>query len=179
MIGFLANTIGRWQLGKKLEKFQRKSEALNLSEMNSAVVVFDLLNKEAYLKVVDFVKQLKAENVKSVEMLGFSLEKEEPQYINKSLVNVMGKEQINLFGIPNENFSGAIIDRNFDLMVDFTESNNIPTDYLLGLINAKTKVGSPQKDRDDYFDLLVDINNEGMEVYGKNVVHFLKMINKQ
>lgn len=178
MIGFLANTIGNWQLGRKFLKTNRVSKALNLSEMNSAILIFDLVDQKGYQRIIDFVKLLKSENVKQIEVIGYSKEKETPTYVNFSVVNVLNNQEINWLGIPSEKFAGAILDTTFDLMVDFTMEDVVPTRYLLALVNAKTKVGSPQKGRDEYFDLLVDVKDEGVEEYQQNVVHFLKMINK-
>ncbi|MGB0806922.1 MAG: DUF6913 domain-containing protein [Salibacteraceae bacterium] len=179
MIGFLANTIGKWKLERAALNSNRISEAINLSEMKSAILIFDLTEKLEYQKIVEFVKLLKSENVKQVEVIGFTLNKEIPTFINKSLVKVLGKDDINFFGIPSENFCDAIFDQSFDVMIDCTRSSNIPTDFLLANINAKTKVGSPQKETDEYFDLLVNTNNNELNDYMKNVIHFLKMINKR
>lgn len=179
MISFLANTLGKWQLGRKFLKTNRVSEALNLSEIHTAVLIFDIGNKEDYQKVIHFAKTLKSENLKQVEVIGYSLSKEIPQFIDQTKIAILGKEEISIVGIPNEKFSSTWLNKPFDLLVDCTTVNALPTNYTLAFIKAKTKVGSAQKGEDEYFDLLVDIKNNDLDTYMKNVIHFLKMINKR
>lgn len=180
MIAFLANSIGKWLLKKGVEKSKRIPEAIHISEMNSALLVFDVTSESEYNEIVAFQKKLKLEGISNTSLLGFCLEKEIPSFLDVDQVQLVGKQEVSLWGIPKSEFFQPFSKQSFDLMIDCTERNEVPTDYIMALVNAKTKVGKPNPVNEYIFDLLIDgSNEEGLEAFSKNVIHFLKMINRK
>ncbi len=180
MIAFLEKSIGRWILKKGVDKDRRTPVALNISDMKSALLVFDITNQNDFFYIQEFQKKLKLEGFEKVELIGFSLEKELPSFVDSKLVQVLGKKDVSLLGIPSDEFVQSLFQKKMDLLVDCTSENSLPTDYLMALANAKTKVGAPSQINEYIFDLLIDGNRkENFGVYVKNVIHFLKMINRK
>ncbi len=180
MIAFLANSIGKWLLKKGVEKSKRVPEAIHISEMNSGLLVFDINTESRYQEILAFQKKLKVEAISQISLLGFTLEKELPSFINEEQVQVLGKKDLSLWGIPKDEFHQQLMKKDYDLMIDCTENMEVPTDYIMALVQAKTKVGKPNPENEYIFDLLIDgSKEEGVDAFSKNVIHFLKMINRK
>ena len=178
MVSFLASSVGKWQLSRLFSKKERISEALNLSAMNTAILLFDIDTQKEYECIVSFVKRLKKEGLKSVEVVTYCSEKIVPAYIAQNEVRVITKSEVNLFGFPNEKWNTQVLANSYDLLIDCTQEIKMPTHYLLALIDAKTKVGKGGTENEYIFDLLIDQKELILEEYLKSVIHFLKMINK-
>ncbi len=178
MIGFLVNTLGKWKLRKLFEANKRIPQAINLESIESAVLVFDITTNKDYDEISGFATYLRRnEGLNSVKMIAYHSEKEIPSFVDEKTVLVFGKNECNAFGIPNQvefDFKTP-----FDLLVDFTSDSFVPTNYFLGQINAKTFVGKGGSEKEEWFDLIIDIpNNSGLSIYKENILRYLKMINK-
>ena len=180
MIDFLANSIGRWQLKRKFLEKNRVAEALNLNEIKSAIIICEVLSKEWYEKVLSLVDTLQKEGIASIELVGSAMVKEVPEYVDTNRINILTGKDVSKLGIPSVSFTKQFIDKPYDLLLDCTVNNQVPTDYLLAMIDAKSKVGVAGDANEYIFDLLIEGSKESeFESYGKNVIHFLKMINRK
>ena len=178
MIGFLVNTLGKWKLRKLVEANKRVPQAINLESIESAILVFDITNNQEYDEITGFASHLRRkEGLSSVKMIAYNTGKEIPSYVDENAIQVFGKKECNAFGIPNQ----VTFDfkTQFDLLVDFTSDSLVPTNYFLGQINAKTFVGKGGSEKEEWFDLIIDIpENSGLSMYKENILRYLKMINK-
>ena len=104
MIGFLINSIGKWQLGRRFLKLNRIGEALNLKAIQSAVLIMEINSEQELKEVNAFTKLLREENVDRVEVIGFSNDKELPEYLKQLKGKVFIKKEVSLLGIPKETF---------------------------------------------------------------------------
>lgn len=180
MIKFLANTIGRWILKRGVEKDKRTPIALNLLEMKTAILVYDILGLKEWDQILSFKKVLLSEGFEKVALIGFSMEKEIPSFVDSQMTQVLGRKEIRFWGTPVDAFNQKFFNQKFDLMVDCTGQSVLPTDYLMALVHAKTKVGASNPENEYIFDLLIDSDKkEDFIQYVKNVIHFLKMINRK
>lgn len=180
MIILLANTIGRWILKRGIEKDKRTPVALNLLEMKTAILVYDIKSQKEWDHILNFKKVLLSEGFEKVTLMGFSMEKEMPSFVDNQMTQVLGRKEIRFWGIPVDAFNQKFFSQKFDLMVDCTEKSVLPTDYLMALVHAKTKVGVSNPENEYIFDLLIDSDKkEDFVKYVKNVIHFLKMINRK
>ena len=146
--------------------------------METALIVFHINSEESYKVAFDFSVYLKRkEGLSKVGLIAYCGEKEIPTYVDEKKVKVFGPKECNVFGIPvNE-----ILDQNqkYDLMVDFTPKSFLPTDCILALTNAKTKVGYHNDEKEYIFDLIIDVSENQLNLdYSKNIIRYLKMINK-
>jgi hypothetical protein len=180
MIGALVNTYGKWKLKKLFAKSARVPVAMNIQEMKTTILVFEITDESSFLKVSAFASKLKqTHGFSKVNFLGFNKLKELPSFILENEVKVLGLSEIDMSGVPKPEFTKAILGDDYDLLVDFTQESLLPTDYFLALINAKTKVGQANKDKEYIFDLLIELEDKtDVTGYLENVVRYLKMINK-
>lgn len=180
MMKFLINSVGKWKLERKYAKISRNPAAINLMYMEKAIVVFTITDEKAYQQIFNFSRGLKTkEGLRNLTMIGFNDKKELPSFVDANQVKVLDAENISVFGFPNEDFSLPILNEKYDLLIDFTEKSFVPTDFFLALSNAKTKVGLTNSENEDLFDLLIDLkDNSDLATYQKEIIRYLKMINK-
>lgn len=180
MIGFLANSIGRWQLKRRFNILNRDAEAINISKMESAILVFSITDEKDYTDILQISTSLKRdEGIGHVTLLAYNSNKEIPVFVDDQLVVVFGDKEVDFSGIPKDEFASKVLQQKFDLMIDFTTDSFLPTDYFLALLNAKTKVGANNNEKGYIFDLLIDIPIESNKLeLSKNIIRYLKMINK-
>jgi hypothetical protein len=178
MIGFLVNTLGKWKLRKLVQANKRIPQAINLESIESAILVFDITNNQDYNEITGFASYLRRqEGLSSVKMVAYYSGKEKPSFVDENAILVFGNKECNAFGIPNQvEFDFKV---QFDLLVDFTSDSLVPTNYFLGQVNAKTFVGKGGTEKEEWFDLIIDIPvDSGISMYKENILRYLKMINK-
>ena len=180
MIGFLANSIGRWQLKKQFAKVNRETEAINISQVKKAVLVFTVLDEKEYTDILKISTDLKREEgISELTLLAYNPNKEIPKYIDDQQITLFGEKDLGITGIPKSEFAMELMREKFDLLLDFTPESFLPTDYFLALLYAKTKVGRVNDEKDYIFDLIIDIPIEATLLdLSKNMIRYLKMINK-
>ena len=180
MIDLLVNTIGKWKLGRRYANASRKPVAINLLYMKTAVLVFHISDENHYHKIISFGESLKTkEGFSKVYYVAYVATKEVPSFVNSEKVKIFDSTQVNIYGIPKDEFASAILKTEVDLMIDFTEKSFVPTDYFLALIQAKTKVGLANPEKEYIFDLMIEISdNQNITEFATQVIRYLKMINK-
>ena len=178
MIGFLVNTLGKWKLRKLVQANKRIPQAINLESIESAILVFDITNNQEYDEITGFASYLRRqEGLSSVKMIAYYSGKEIPSFVDENAILLFGNKECNAFGIPNQ--VAFDFKTPFDLLVDFTSDSLLPTNYFLGQINAKTFVGKGGTEKEEWFDLIIDIPvDSGLSMYKENILRYLKMINK-
>ena len=178
MIGLLTNSLGKWKLANLVKKVDRKPVAMNLDHMESALVVFHINTAEEYKVVTDFCFYLKRnEGLNRVDIMAFCGAKEIPEFVDQNNVKVFGPKECNIYGIPEGSYLNP--NKSYDLLVDFTPVSFVPTDAILALTEAKTKVGYHQDEKEYIFDLIIDVADNQLHLdYSKNIIRYLKMINK-
>jgi hypothetical protein len=178
MIGFIVNSVGKWKLANLVKKNTRKAIAMNLDHMESALIVFHVNSEESYKVVTDFALYLRRnEGLNKVDLIAYCGAKEIPNYVDKKKVKVFGPKECNMYGIPINEFLNSSQD--YDLMVDFTPESFLPTDSILALSEAKTKVGYHNEEKEYIFDLIIEVSDNQLYLdYSKNIIRYLKMINK-
>lgn len=180
MIGFLANSIGRWQLKKQFAKVNRETEALNIAKVKKAILVFTVLDEKSYTDVLHISTTLKRdEGIDDLRLLAYNPNKEIPTYIDDQQVTLFSETDVGITGIPKSEFSLELLRTKFDLLLDFTSGSFLPTDYFLALLYAKMKVGKFNSGKNYIFDLIIDIPEESTNLeLSKNMIRYLKMLNK-
>lgn len=176
MIKILADTIGKWTLESNAKKSIREKEILNLSETRSAVLVFDITDLETYKSVMSLANAMKSNQLNDILIIGFNQETQIPEYINVKRVKVLSKKNLNWMGMPSDAFKSAYMNRQFDVLIDCVSQSSIPTNFILEGMDAKNKVGRDDTGCDFIYDLM--IHSPSLKDYQQDVIHFLKMFNK-
>lgn len=178
MIGFLANSIGKWQLKRRYSKLNRAPEVLNLSNIKSARVVFFIEDERSYDEFLKISNQLRRESIEKVSLVGYYSTKEIPNFVDEQLVFCVGLKDLGITGMPINEKLNSVLNENLDLLLDFTTKSFFPTDLILALTNAKVKVGKATNEKQYIFDLIIDIREKApADELFTNMMTYLKMLN--
>ncbi|MCF6349988.1 MAG: hypothetical protein L3J23_03030 [Flavobacteriaceae bacterium] len=69
------------------------------------------------------------------------------------------------------------LESNFDMLIDYTKSATIYKKYLVAKSNAKFKVGYAAIDN-RLFDFMIAVENEKISQFNKELIKYLKILNK-
>lgn len=152
----------------------------NIDSVSNAGVIFFAGNEETYRLVSKFVILLKKEGVKEVKVLGFINEKQMPSFLSAKLgQDFFMRKDLNWHLKPISTSALNFIHEPLDILIDLTTENIFPLKYILGKSNAHFKVGKGNCGKDFLLDMMINTNRgEGLEILSKNILHYLKQINK-
>jgi hypothetical protein len=120
------------------------------------VGVLFLLEDEPKFKQLDHLAKKLESQGKDVKMIGLFEGKVIPNFfIQKLKIDLFTKKDLNLFDFPKGEKVSEFIDCPFDLLLDFTENDILPMDYILGLSRAGFKAGRFRNDMVKVLDLMI------------------------
>lgn len=163
---------------KKLKNQSRNRKVVNYAEARDIGVIYPSDNESTYILAKHFVDYLKKEHgIAKVIALGYVKEREAPFYHSHVLMHdYFTKKEVNWYGYPKGQAVESFIDRDFDILIDLSDGNNIPLRFVLERSKARFKVGR-RLDSESY-DLLISMKNETtLDMYIKQMNHYLRSIN--
>ncbi|MEM7163190.1 MAG: hypothetical protein AAF487_12205, partial [Bacteroidota bacterium] len=106
-------------------------------------------------------------------------QKEAPIYhMHKLEFDYFDQSDINWFGKPKSDNIKNFVNKDFDILLDMTQGEYLPLNYVLKQSRAKFKVGPFSEEREYDFDLNIESKrNQGLEEFIKQVNYFLNRIN--
>lgn len=123
--------------------------------------VFDAEVKEAYDKIEAFAKTLRKSG-KEVDILGYFNTRNLPDVSSFRYFSI---ENLSLAQIPSKSeIANQFISKQFDVLINFSNTPYPPVNYLCAASNALFKIG-PSSAAIDHYDLLIDLPG-GFDVDG-------------
>ncbi|NNC82375.1 MAG: hypothetical protein HKN79_02260 [Flavobacteriales bacterium] len=178
--------MGVWQNIKdffaesKLRKIKqdRSRKVVNYHQARDIGVIYPSENESMYILAKHFVDYLKKEHgISKVLALGYIDAKEAPFYHAHVLMHdYFTAKEVNWFGYPSGQAVDSFVARDFDILIDLSDGNNIPLRFVLERSHARFKVGRNLQ-RESY-DLLIDMKEEStLDLYIRQMNHYLNAIN--
>jgi hypothetical protein len=166
----------------KQEYLSQKRDVIvnNIDAVSEVGIIFYADSEESYRVVSKFILLLKKEGVREVKMLGFVSEKQMPAFLSPRLgQDFFMKKDLNWHMKPVSTAVLNFIHEPFDILIDLSEGENFPLKYILGKSQAHFKVGKGGSGRDFLLDMMINTGEqEGLEFLTKQILHYLRQINK-
>jgi len=169
--------IGRYHLTREQQRLDRTLRLRNLENAKKIGILYSLDDVPDYDKISQFVSELQHDH-KDVRALGFVK--------NKSLVNrflpklsfdFFSVKDISWFYKPLHSKLKDFIEKEFDLLIDLSVTENFPLKYIAGLSHSFCKIGRFSEENLNYYDLMIDIKSSStLEDYLGQVRHYLTII---
>lgn len=120
---------------------------------------------------------LKSKNIE-VSSLGY-VENEDvvEKYSYQIGMNHFTKKGLNWFNMPKCDTVQQFIAKDFDILIDISMLDIYQLQYIVALSRARFKVGK-FKEKDSYYDFMIDIKNNNIPEFIKQIKHYLELINK-
>jgi len=169
-------SAGRRALGK-MEEPRRQRAGSNFHDAQSVGILYADSDERYFNKIKAFAKYLKDKfGVRHIKCVGFVNESSKNLPIWQSMkleFEYFTKDDLNWYLLPVHNFSKFIIE-DFDILIDLTNGDHIPLNFIFKESKAKMKVGLRDSLAARQCDLMIDLgDNPTIDKYLQNLDMYL------
>ena len=170
--------IGKWVFQRDLRTNKRLKEVSNLEKAKSIGILYNATNQEQIIKIEPFVKYF-FELRKDVKALGYVNKKRlDNCHIPKLNYDFFYQKDLNWYYKPQNYIIDNFIKKEYDILINLSDSSCIPIKYLVASSVARFKIGRFEEGYEIY-DLMIKLENEkGKERLMEEIKHYLNLINK-
>jgi hypothetical protein len=179
LLGGLKDKTGEYLLKKEAAGQKRRAVVSNLKTATKIGLLYYADDEASHKKVQRYVKHLKEEEgIRTLMALGYSNEKETPAYLNSKLeFDHFTVKDTNWKGRPTGATISNFVDEDYDILVDLSLTKILPLRFVLLHSKAKFKVGRFAEENELFYDLMIDVKDDDLDQFIKQINHYLKIIN--
>jgi len=134
--------IGRYYLRKEQARFEHEPRLLNLKQARKIGILYTLNDVPDYEKVSEFVSELQFDH-KDVKALGFVRNINLiSRFLPKLSFDFFSRKDLTWFYKPIHNKVKDFIEKDFDLLINLSLTENFPLKYISGLSRSFCRVGT-------------------------------------
>ena len=170
--------IGRWVFHRDLRTNKRLKEVSNLDKSKSIGILYEATNAEQIKKIEPFVKYFFTLK-KNVKALGYVHKtKLDDCHIPRLNYDFFYQKDLNWYYKPQNYIIDNFIKKEYDILINLSDSSCIPIKYLVASSMARFKIGQFEEGYEIY-DLMIKLDKEeGLERLMEEIKHYLNLINK-
>lgn len=174
----MKSTISKYKLKRELKNIARNVKSVMLSEVNSCGIVCLVNDKQDLAKNSKFKEELMNKGVRNIEMLYVIKDRKSFEDIKLPEENTLIlKSETSMFNAPSKAKTKSFINKEFQILIDITQSNNDAVNYIVGLSKAYFKVGPLRVGELSLYDLEIQTNeNNDFKYFCDQIVLYLEMI---
>ena len=154
-----------------LKKASKKAKDEVLSEIATVAIFVDensVFNETAYIKLRELIKLDEAH----FNILAF---KEKKSSYNEFRGTVLYQNEINWQGKINSQEVRDFVKKPYDLLIDYTDAEDLSIQLILAQIKAKLKVGYSDKKK-QFYNLLIAVSPQEIQLFNDELVRYLKIL---
>jgi hypothetical protein len=172
------NKILNYLIDREIIRTNHVKVATNISRARTVGILFSIDNEQYYDQVNRLIENLTNQK-KLVNAIAFVPSRNVPNYfIAKMKIDVLTSKNLNFFGVPKNSFIKDFINKNYDILIDLTITDNLPLDYIATVAQARFKVGRYRKRMLKVFDFLLKKSDDMCDSdYLKYLLDYLTKIN--
>jgi len=163
-------------MNKELKAHKREIAFNNFASATTVGFIFDAVDREKYQHARDLIEFVEKHNSR-VFGVGFASKSDQIAYFPyKQGIDYFGLDEVNWYGKPINPAIPDFLKRNFDILVDLSQSDLFSVHYIFALSIAKFKITNDSV-KSKYADFVLKVsNNEKLENYIKQLKHYLEAI---
>jgi 6-phosphofructokinase len=163
----------------KKHKSSRKKTLVSLEQVKTIAILCQIGGEDSYKEVYDLFSKLHSPK-RSAWLMGYIEDRNVPYYCLPQLsADYFSKKNLNWFGKPDFVQLHDFLDKDFDILIDFSRNDLSPLRYILSASKAKLIIGANEFAQDyydiyikdetqwDYLSLLKTIHNYLLKLTGK------------
>jgi len=177
----MINQIKKYLLKKHLEKNKssREKKLVSLEQVQSIGILCQIVDENSYKELHNLFSNLQSHK-RTVWLLGYIDEKKVPYYCLPQLsADYFSNRNLNWYGKPDFVQLHDFINKDFDILIDFSKKNVDPLRYILSTTKTKLLVGANKYMQNlydiyihdesdmDYLKLLKTIHNYLLKLSGR------------
>jgi hypothetical protein len=174
--------IGNYFLKSYQKSKQKRTPTVtNLDNAKSVGIIFPAFTEKDFRLAVEYLKIIKEEyGVMNIRALGYFPHKEEMPFLKRSLqVDYFTKKDVNWHFKPESKYVTDFTKEKFDVLIDLSENDLLPLQYVLCMSQAKFKVGRYSNTNLDFYDMMIDVKNKPLAYYIEQLTIYLTNINNK
>ncbi|MEE2699969.1 MAG: hypothetical protein VYD71_01220 [Bacteroidota bacterium] len=174
----IKHKFGRWVFQKELKSNKRTKAVSNLENAKSIGILYEATNANQVKKIEPFVKYF-FELKKDVKALGYVNKKRlDNCHIPKLNYDFFYLKDLNWYYKPQNYIINNFVKKEYDILINLSDSNCIPIKYLVASSLAHFKIGRFEEGYEIY-DLMIKLGKEKREErLMEEIKHYLNLINK-
>ena len=178
MFRIIRENIGYYFLEKKFAKVKRNSAFLNLRDAKTVAIVANIDTIEKYKVVSKFIGWLRQQG-KTVFVLALVKNEELQKFFDRGTsILFLSKKNTTWYGKPRNVAYEEFIRKPFDILIDTSLTQIITMQYLVGLSQARFKVGKFYDSR-SYADFMITLkSDDNLTYFIDQIKHYLTTINQ-
>ena len=169
--------LSNYILSRLVKKSKRERAVYNLSTAKNIAVIYNATHEKNYKISIEFIKFLSSKGIQ-ISSIGFVDQKELLEYYTQTKSSLFFcKKNLNWWGKPKNEAIDGFINNKFDMLIDLSVESFFPIEYIVGLSNAKFKVGR-FTNKNSYADFMIDIKkNTDLSFLIEQFKKYLTIIN--
>ncbi len=175
----IQDSIAKHQLRRIKSKYERTRSLLRLNEAKKILIVYAWKDNSAYEQVQASIRIMQAESPKAhIEQLCYYRfrDKKLPEALIQKNLILLNRHRLNLFGLPKKALLTILLEKNYDLLADFTFNDYKPLLFTISVIRAKLKTGPDLPGRKEYYDLMIGLREgDKLKDFTQNLIHYLNI----
>jgi len=174
----IKHKIGTWMLASALKKVERRRKVFNIADARNVGILFEVMDEGNFGHVRYFVDYLQDQG-KHVKALGYVESKEVFSFLRHTTVySFFHKSEVNWYLKPDTVDSRNFVEEEFDILIDLDVLDRLPIKWIAGLSKAHFKVGRYDEEKQDFYDIMININNDRtLKYFIGQIKHYLTIIN--
>ena len=170
--------IGQWVFQRDLRTNKRLKEVISLEKAKSIGILYDATNAEQIKRIEPFVKYF-FELKKEVKASGYVNKKKlDDCHIPKLNYDFFYLKDLNWYYKPQNYIIENFIKKEYNILINLSDSNCIPIKYLVASSLAHFKIGQFEEGYEIYDSMIKLDKEKGKERLMEEIKHYLNLINK-
>ena len=162
----------------KNQKISREKKIVSLENTHNIGILCQITNEKSYKDIYDLFSKLHSPK-RTIRLMGYIDQKEVPYFCLQQLsTDYFSKKHLSWYGKPKFIQLNDFINKDFDILIDFSRNDLAPVRYILTTSKAKLIVGANEHAQDlydiyfsdetkpDNFQLLKTIHNYLLKLTG-------------
>lgn len=159
---------------------ERKPIARNLGLARKVAIVYVVEDEAAHNHVKNYVKRVKEElGISNIMAFGYSDQKVMPHYLHARLnFDAICQKDLNWYRIPQGNAVQNFMAEEFEVLIDLSQEDRLPVQYILAKSRARFKVGRWSESNKKILDMMIDMaGSRSLPQLIQQIHHYLLMVN--
>lgn len=174
----LRKMAGSYFLNKEMRIRNREVQGIGLDAARSIGIIFNAKDERTFKQIREFSDKLRGGGLRTVKALGFVPKAEVAAFLQSSQdFDFFTREDFNWYYKPQGRKVAGFISEPFDILIDLRLSKFTSLLFIVALSRAQFKVGRYRTDFKEFYDLMIDVeDNSDLSYFIEQIHKYLDML---
>lgn len=168
---------GEYFLKKEMRIRTRKVQSMGLDSARNIGIIFNARDERTFKLIREFADKLRGGGLRNVKALGYVPKAEVASFLQSSQdFDFFTRDDFNWYYKPQGRKVVGFMSEPFDILIDLRLNKFIPLLFIVGLSRAQFKVGRFGDGFKEYFDLMINVDdNAELPYLISQIQHYLEI----